>query len=176
MKGNRIIPRDKRGKQMKRISERKKGFRGVVFAAFVCLFIAGSFAITVSAGETKIVSMDTHRVFGEHPAFREAMGKFQKQVQEMQKKVDEADEESKATAQQMMQMEMQQLGMQLQEEAFSKMKADVQKIAKEKGYDYVVDSNMLIVGGEDITEEILASFPKPEMEKKESPPAVEPGK
>ncbi len=146
---------------MKRRYERKKGFIGVVFVAFVCLLIAGSFVMPASAGEIKIVSMDTYRVFREHPAFKEAMAKFQKQVQEMQKKVDKADEKSKATAQQMMQIEMQQLGMQLQEEAFSKMRADVQKIAKKKGYDYVIDSNMLIVGGEDITEEILASFPKP---------------
>jgi Skp family chaperone for outer membrane proteins len=150
-----------------------KVVKGLAFVGILSLFVAENFAIDSSADEIKIVSMDTQRVFGEHPAFRDAMGKFQKQMQEMQKKVDEADEESKGTAQQMMQMQMQQLGMQLQEEAFSKMKVDVQKIAKEKGYDYVIDSNMLIVGGQDITEEVIASFPKPAPEKEEAPAVKE---
>lgn len=153
---------------MRRVFERKNGIKGITFAALLCLFIAGSFAAAGSAAEIKIVSIDTQRVFGEHPAFKEAMGKFQAQIQEMQKKIEEMDEESKGAAQQMMQHQMQQLGMQLQEEAFGKMKADVQKIAKKKGYDYVVDVNMLIVGGKDVTEEVLASFPKPE-QKKDAP-------
>jgi len=123
-----------------------------------------------NAAEIKIVSMDVGRVFESHPAFKEAMEKFQAQLQDMKKKIDEAEEGSREMIQQVMQQQMQQLGMQLQEEAFEKMRADVTKLAKEKKYDYVVDNNVLIVGGKDITEEVMASFEKAE---KKEPAAVE---
>ncbi len=145
-----------------------KRVRGLALIAVLSLFVAGFFAGAGDAAEIKIVSIDTQRVFAEHPAFHEAMAKFQTQMQDIQKKIEEMKEEEKATAQQIYQYQMQQLGMQLQEEAFSKMKADVQKFAKKKRYTYVVDSNMLIVGGKDITEEVLASFPKPEPKKEEA--------
>jgi len=140
----------------------KKGIGTAVFAALLCMFAAMMFAGECSAAEIKIVSMDTNRVFEAHPAFKEAMEKFQTQLQDMKKKIDEAEEGSKETLQQVMQQQIQQLGMQLQEEAFEKMRADVTKLAKEKKYDYVVDNNVLIVGGNDITEEILAAFKKNE--------------
>ncbi len=145
-----------------------KGTRGVILTALLSLSIAGFFAGTGNAAGIRIVSIDTRRVFEAHPAFKEAMEKFQAQIQEMQKKIEEADEESKGEMQQMMQQQLQQLGMELQEEAFNRMRVDVQKIAKEKKYGYVIDSNMLISGGSDITEEILASFEK--MAKKEPAP------
>jgi Skp family chaperone for outer membrane proteins len=158
---------------MKRISKGKGVMRGIIFAAVLCVAAAGTFSVTCSAAEIRIVSIDTQRVFSGHPAFHEAMGKFQVQIEDMQKKLEGMDEEAKGMAQQMMQQQMQNLGMQLQEEAFGRMKADVQKFAKKKGYTYIVDSNMLIVGGKDVTEEVLASFPKPEPKKVEVPPAEE---
>ncbi len=138
----------------------KKGIKGVFFTVLLCLLAAGMVATVCNAAEIKIVSVDTNRVFESHPAFKEAMEKFQTQLQDMKKKIDEAEEGSKEMVQQVMQQQMQQLGMQLQEEAFEKMRADVTKLAKEKKYDYVVDNNVLIVGGKDITEEVLASFEK----------------
>ncbi len=161
---------------MKRAIERVNVMKGTALIALLCLLVAGCFAGTGDAADIKIVSIDTQKVFSEHPAFQEAMGKFQAQIQEMQKKIEEMKEEDRGPAQQMFQQQMQQLGMQLQEEAFNKMKADVQKFAKKKGYTYVVDSNMLIVGGKDVTEEVRASFPKPEPKKEETaPPAPEKG-
>jgi len=111
------------------------------------------------AADIKIVSIDTSKVFEAHPAFKEAMGKFQAQVQEMQKKIEGIEkEEEKTKAQIEMQQQMRQIATDLQEEAFNKMKADVQKLAKKKGYTYVVDQNALIAGGQDITEEVINSF------------------
>jgi len=111
------------------------------------------------AADIKIVSINTSKVFEAHPAFKEAMEKFQAQVQEMQKKIEGIkNEEEKNNAQIAMQQQMRQLAMDLQEEAFNKMKADVQKLAEKKGYTYVVDQNALIAGGQDITEEVINSF------------------
>ncbi len=39
-----------------------------------------------------------------------------------------------------------------------KIREDIQKIAKQKGYKYVMDSNALLAGGEDVTEEILQAI------------------
>ncbi|MBN1445249.1 MAG: OmpH family outer membrane protein [Candidatus Omnitrophica bacterium] len=138
----------------------KKGINGMFFTVLLCLLGSGIFATVCNGAEIQIVSVDTNRVFESHPAFKEAMEKFQIQLQDMKKKIDEAEEGSKEMVQQVMQQQMQQLGMQLQEEAFEKMRADVTKLAKEKKYDYVVDNNVIIVGGKDITEEVLASFEK----------------
>ena len=136
--------------------------RKYVFAVVaLCLFFFIGFAGRSNAADIKIVSIDTGRVFEAHPAFKEAMGKFQAQAQEMQKKIEGIEnEEEKANAQIQMQQQMRQLAMELQEEAFNKMKADVQKLAKKKGYTYVVDQNALIAGGQDITEEVINSFKK----------------
>lgn len=112
-----------------------------------------------SAADIKIVSINTGKVFESHPAFKEAMEKFQTQAGEMQKKIEGIEnEEEKKNAQIQMQMQMRELAMNLQEEAFNKMKNDVEKYAKKKGYTYVVDQNALIAGGKDITEEVIASF------------------
>ncbi|MCX8082474.1 MAG: OmpH family outer membrane protein [bacterium] len=136
----------------------KKGFiNGVVI---LCVSFLG-LALKGYAADVKIVSIDTGKVFEAHPAFKEAMEKFQAQAGEMQKKLEGIEnEEEKKNAQIQMQMELRTLAMNLQEEAFNKMKDDVQKFAKKKGYTYVVDKNALIAGGKDVTEELLASFEK----------------
>lgn len=152
---------------MKRVIEMGNRRKGITVISLLCLFFMGCLVLSGDAAEIKIVSIDTQRVFGEHPAFQEAMAKFQAQIQEVQKKIEEMKEEEKGAAQQMFQYQMQQVGMELQKEAFSKMKADVQKFAKKKGYTYVIDSNMLIAGGTDVTEEVIASFPKVEPKKEE---------
>ncbi|MCM8777967.1 MAG: OmpH family outer membrane protein [Candidatus Omnitrophica bacterium] len=137
----------------------KKYMVFVVMVSFLFFFLC--MAGRSSAADIKIVSIDTGRVFESHPAFREAMEKFQTQAGEMQKKIEGIEnEEEKTNAQIQMQQQMRVVAMQLQEEAFNKMKEDVGKYAKKKGYTYVVDQNALIAGGKDITEEVIASFGK----------------
>lgn len=108
--------------------------------------------------EMKIVSIDTNKALEAHPAFKEAVLKFKGYQQEMQKKLRETEKEQQPVAQQQLKQQLEQVGGQLQKEAFSEMKKDVQQQAEEKGYDYVLDDSMLIAGGRDVTEEIIKSF------------------
>ena len=54
--------------------------------------------------------------------------------------------------------QFQQRSRELQAQAVEKIREDIQKIAKQKGYKYVMDSNALLAGGEDVTEEILQAI------------------
>jgi Skp family chaperone for outer membrane proteins len=144
--------------------KRKKRMAGlavktILFAAVIGLFLTAGNA---NAEEIKIVSIKTGEVLQSHPAFREAVGKYQAKQQEMQKKLSEAKEEERTMLQTQAQQELQQIGMQLQKEATDKMTKDVQNLAKENGYDYVVDADMLIVGTgpdvPDITGQVIKSF------------------
>ncbi|MDD3726121.1 MAG: OmpH family outer membrane protein [Candidatus Ratteibacteria bacterium] len=132
-----------------------------MLVVFACLFFFIGLAGNSDAADIKIVSINTGKVFEAHPALKEAIEKFQTQAGEMQKQIEGIEsEEEKSNAQMQMQQQMRELAMNLQEEAFNKMKEDVQKFAKKKGYTYVVDQNALIAGGKDITEEVIASFEK----------------
>lgn len=111
-------------------------------------------------GKTIIVSLDANKALSAHPAFKDAVEKFQVRQQHMQSELKELASEDQQTRQQEMQQEMQKLGAQLQKEALDKMKQDIQKLAGEKGYDYVFDNNLLFAGGCDITEEAIDSFTK----------------
>ncbi len=73
----------------------------------------------------------------------------------MQEKLQGMKEEEQMIAQQQMQQQMQQRGEELQKQALEEMRKDLQKIADEKGYDYVFDANSLIVGGQDVTDEVV---------------------
>jgi Skp family chaperone for outer membrane proteins len=45
----------------------------------------------------------------------------------------------------------------------NEMRKDVKKIAEKKGFNYVMDTNVLIVGGKDITEDVLSELKKEEV-------------
>jgi len=111
-------------------------------------------------------TIDSQAVMEVHPAFQDAMQEYQEQIQQMQQQLQEADEQQRAMMQQMMQQQMQQLGTELQEEAFSAMQNDIQELAEEKGYGTILDGNVVIVGGEDITNEVIDALdievPEPE--------------
>jgi outer membrane protein len=109
-----------------------------------------------------IASADFERIMGEHPAFKQAMVKFQRESEAVQKEFAKLGGESKVEDQQKLYMQLQQLAGQLQEEAMSKVLEDVQRIAKSKGYNYVLDKKSLLVGGRDITGEILSEMKEAE--------------
>lgn len=130
-----------------------------VIGMLICMFFFVGMAGKGSAAEVKIVSIDTGKVFESHPAFIEAMNAFQMQMGEAQKQIDGIENEEEKTSVQMhIQQQMRALAAQMQDSAFKKMKEDIQKFAKKKGYTYIVDSNALIAGGKDVTEELIKSF------------------
>ncbi len=122
------------------------------------MFFIGSVSISQAAAENDgmdIVYVDIGKIFEVHPAFIKAQEEFGVEVESMQKEMQGMTEEEQVMAQQQMQQQMQQRGEQLQKTALEEMKKDLQKIAAEKGYDYIFDANSLIVGGKDVTDEIL---------------------
>ncbi len=125
----------------------------LIIVALVFLLIAGNKFFGKSS---RIYSADIDKIMSEHPALQEAMDNFQKELMTMQKKLDELEGEEKRKEQQKMQQQIQQIAIRMQNEATNKVMEDVRSIAKQKGYAYIVDKKSLIVGGKDVTDEILA--------------------
>lgn len=132
-----------------------KFFGGCLMAAL--LTIAGIGGTTVAdAGDLKIVTVDTNQIVSQHPALEEAQQTLQGEAQQMQQQIEGKGQQEQQVAQQ----QLQQRSQELQLEAINKAKKDIRDIAAEKGYEYVMDTNALLVGGEDVTEEILAEMEK----------------
>ncbi len=138
---------------------------GVTAAAILIAGVAAAFFIATiseravaSPGDMQIFTMDTQRVMEAHPAFLEAVEEYQQMIEEFQGRLEEAGEEEQMFLQQIMQQQLQQQGAELQQRAFDRMQEDVRKFAEEKGYGYVIDSNVMIVGGTEITDEVLESI------------------
>ncbi len=83
------------------------------------------------------------------------MQKLQSEQQKMQQKLKFMDDNKAQMMQQQAQQKLQQMQAELQQEAMTAMRDDVKDLASEKGYDYVLDQNVLLAGGEDVTEELL---------------------
>ncbi len=130
----------------------------ILFVSLLAAFFTVLTATGASAENLNIVSIDTSRIMERHPAFVDAQQTFQGEMQQMEQQLEGMGEEEQMMAQQMMQQQLQQRGQELQQEAMDKVRDDIARIAREKGYEYVVDSNALLVGGEDITEEVMAEI------------------
>ena len=126
----------------------------VAAVALIALTVQDT-AVAGNNSQKEFYTMDTQKVLEAHPAFQEAIQEYQTKMQEFQQQIMEMDEQEQAMMQQVMQQQMQQLGTQLQEQAFDAMQKDVQDAADKLGYDFIFDSNVLIVGGTDITDTIL---------------------
>ncbi len=111
-----------------------------------------------NACKLTIVSIDTAKILEAHPAFVKAQKDFETQIQGMQEKLKGMSEEKQMAAQEQMQQQAKQQGEKLQKEALAEVKKDLQKIADEKGYDYIFDSNSLIIGGKDVTAEVMKAM------------------
>lgn len=126
----------------------------LILVAVVFVLVAGNRLF----GKPRIFSADMDRVMGAHPALREAMVSFQGEIKGMQDRLSKLEGEAKQKEQQKMNMQIQQLAVTMQNEAVGKIMEDVRSVAKRRGYDYIIDSKSLLVGGKDVTEEILAAI------------------
>ncbi|MFP4193830.1 MAG: OmpH family outer membrane protein [Desulfosalsimonas sp.] len=131
-----------------------KKFKILGFCLIAALLTMAA-AATASAEKLEIVTVDANQIMQNHPAFTEAQQTLQSEVQEMRKDMEGKNEQEQQQQQQQMQQQMQQRSQKLQQEAMEKVKQDIQKIADEKGYDYVMDANSLLAGGKDVTDEIM---------------------
>jgi len=127
----------------------------LIVVAVVFLLMAGN---RMFGKSSRIFSADLDRIMGEHPALQEAMGNFQKELMGMQNKLEKMEGEAKVKEQQKMQLQIEEIAMRMQEEAVGRIMDDVRRIAEQKGYNYIVDKKVLLVGGKDVTEEILSAI------------------
>jgi len=125
---------------------------GILLIVVVAVLV---FTITKSR-QGGIASVDMERIVNAHPAMKEAITSFQKEISDRQKELNKMKGEEKVKEQQKMQQEISQIAMRLQDEAMDKIKKDVEQVARKKGYTFVLEKNSIIVGGKDITEDVLA--------------------
>ncbi|MBM9605578.1 OmpH family outer membrane protein [Desulfopila inferna] len=144
-------------KSSREVSFRAAGIVAIFFMVTMLMYPVGQVAAEKNDPKN-IVFVDIGKIIEVHPAFLKAQEEFGTEIQGMQEELQGMAEEEQMMAQQQMQQQMQQRGEQLQEEALKEMKKDLQKIADEKGYDYIFDANSLIVGGRDVTDEILEAL------------------
>ncbi len=150
----------------------KENFRRL-FKTLICMFgIAAIGAPAARAQLDEFYTVDSQSIMEVHPAFQEAMQEYQQEIQQMQQQLQQADEAQRQMMGQMMQQQLQRRGAELQEEAFDKMRQDIQRIADEKGYSPVFDINVVLVGGRDITDEIMdeMDIEEPGAEMPQQPP------
>jgi len=128
---------------------------GLCLVVVALLVTAGSSSVFAGDAENgKIVTVDIKQIMAKHPAFNEAQQQLQSEARQIQEQMKGKSQQEQQGARQ----QLQQRSRQLQAEALDKLKADIQKIAEEKGYTYVMDSNALLAGGEDVTETILKAI------------------
>ncbi|GEM_PF-693648 len=139
-------------------TERKRCRTIQVFILSLSVIVAaGIFSPSVSS-DLNVGVIESDRILEVHPAFRDAQQEYQAEVQQMQQQLEGMEEDEQMMAQQMLQQQLQEVGARLQTEALDALREDVTKIAEEKGYDYVFDSNVIFYGGMDITDEIIEAL------------------
>ena len=111
--------------------------------------------VAFAEDKVSIVTIRTNEILRNYPPFLEAQQEFQAEQQAMQQRLQEMDEDERQMGQQIIQQQLQQTGARLEEEATQKLEADISQIAEEKGYDYVLDNNVMFAGAKDVTDEIL---------------------
>jgi len=129
----------------------KKRIKLVYAVGILMLLFSGAGTVGVWGQQSRIVSIDTAKLLQAHPAFSEAQAQLEAEVREYQQRLDGMSEEE----QMMAQHHLQQRSIELQQQALDALREDIRQIARQQGYDYVIDSNALIVGGQDVTEEML---------------------
>ncbi|MFW6081620.1 MAG: OmpH family outer membrane protein [Desulfosalsimonas sp.] len=130
--------------------------KSLCFCLVAALFtFAAASGVSAQDGEISgIVTVDTNEIMQKHPAFMEAQQTLQNEAQQMQQQMQEGSQQEQQAAQQ----QMQQRSQQLQQEALDKVRKDIQKVAEEKGYDYVMDTNALLSGGTNVTDEVIEAI------------------
>lgn len=132
----------------------------VVFILLIAFLVIGALSITATE-KPVIASVNLDKIAQVHPAFTEAVKVYQDEIaqlqQEMDEKMKDLDQEEALKLRTELETQLQQRAIELQQEAFDSIQKDIQRIADEKGYDYIVVENMLLAGGpvKDVTDEIL---------------------
>ncbi|MFW6147692.1 MAG: OmpH family outer membrane protein [Thermodesulfobacteriota bacterium] len=125
----------------------------------VAVFCTLAWVAGVSADDAKndkIVTVNTKQIIQKHPAFIEAQQTLQREAQQFQQQMEGKKQQERQAAQE----QFQQRAQKLQKDALDEVRKDIQKIADDKGYKYVMDENVVLAGAKDVTEEILEDIGK----------------
>ena len=114
---------------------------------------------TASAASSSVGAVDYRKVLQSHPDYASASSEMQKAIQEaeMRFQADTAkmSDEDKAKAMQQAQQELQQKEQALTSAIQAKIDVVVKEVADAKGLSVVLDKNVVVYGGQDITDDVL---------------------
>lgn len=127
----------------------------VVFA------LAGGNGVLAEDGKNlEIVTVDINRIMVQHPSLVEAQETLQREAQQMQRQAGKSGQAD----QQKIRQRLQERSQELQLDALAEVRNEIEKIAAEKGYTYVMEKNALLAGGRDVTDEFMEAMKKMDRE------------
>lgn len=129
----------------------------ITLTAILILVAAG----TAVAEEASVAVINTKKVYGAHPSFKEATQKLREKQKELNKELKGLSKDKAAAKKQKMQIELQKYQQELIKKAAQEANSDISSMAEELGFDVVISSDGIIAGeeelsAEDITEELIA--------------------
>ncbi|WP_408955996.1 OmpH family outer membrane protein [Natroniella sp. ANB-PHB2] len=142
----------------------------ILIGALVLLLAVGSIMINLSsevrAEANKIGYLNLEEVYEVHPEVVKANQSLEKEAQalqnEFQQKMSQLDPEEDQEQMQQIQQQFQQQFTQLQqgemEEIERKIQPDLDQVRQELGLDLIVNQEVVVNGGQDVTEEVKEYF------------------
>lgn len=127
--------------------------------AFLLLAAVG----TAGAQELSLAVVNTQEIYRAHPSFQEATQRLKERQKEMNEELQGLSEEERAAKQKEMQKELQELQQELVQQAAEEANKDITSMAKDLGFDVVINSDGIITGeeelsAEDITEDLIVKM------------------
>jgi outer membrane protein len=137
----------------------KKQLMAVVVALFVCLGYSGAMAPTMAYAADTIGYVDYSRVFSHHPDFASARAALsledEKAQKEFREKAPSLDDNGKRALNNQLTERMAKRERELFNPIEEKILKAVREVAKERGISVVLQRQMVIVGGVDLTNDVL---------------------
>ncbi|MFW5855768.1 MAG: OmpH family outer membrane protein [Bacillota bacterium] len=136
----------------------------VIGLLMAVLVFSGAFIFSAEAGAADVGYVNMQEIYEAHPVAQEINMEMQEEIGSLQESYEEDmdDSEEDEEAQSQMQQEFQQEATEIQEEYMQKLEdeiePDLDDARKELGLDLIVDNEVVVSGGEDVTEEVLEHF------------------
>ena len=133
---------------------KRKNIDRILAGILAVVLLAGAAGIS-TAYTFEIAYFDVAEVSMLHPAMQEAQDKLYEEEERLLSQFEQMDQEAQMMQQEMLYQELEEIRRALVNEAISKISEDVDIIAGELGYDYILDKNVIFAGGDDITEQVV---------------------
>lgn len=141
------------------MSKKQKLIFGIITLLTLVLLTAFSSGTPKTGKVTYVAYIDSAKVLAEHPEMVKVNATLKTKTATLQTELDaKVKNQNKEVQQKLVQEYQSKLDSEkqtLQGEALKKINASIKTIAKQKGYDLVLDSRAVIFGGADITNDVL---------------------